>query len=72
MIFKCRKCNFEFPILEGAKQFKCPRCKQRYEDLSLPKDLLNVRGQIIRKQPKIKMSKKDRLKRRNKVIHIGD
>lgn len=74
----CKKCKKEFDeskqvmilvkkILQG---FKCPHCNRKY--FKVPKqdrDLIKLQnGQLVRKDKKIKMSKKERLGIRKEAL----
>jgi hypothetical protein len=64
MIFKCfhKNCGQDFEILENAHTAICPKCKTKYVRNNPPEGMISIRGTFIRKNPKIKMSKKQRLK----------
>jgi len=69
----CQKCKKDFNPDEQVKIYnkkgvflKCPNCKLKYTKISYTQDLKALpSGQLVRKSPKIKMSKKERLKARN-------
>lgn len=72
----CTKCKKDFEFIKQRRIVKkysikraCPHCGKLYkEKITKLDDTVNYRildnGQIVRKEPKIKMSKKERLKRR--------
>jgi uncharacterized protein YlaI len=63
--FICLKCKTKKLVNRSAHIIICDNCKTRYSKTELPKDLFRFKnGQIFRLYPKIKMSKKERLKLR--------
>ncbi len=60
---KCEKCKHEIAVPEGTRLLKCPHCGIKYKYIGKTADMLILKnGQMIRKERKIRMSKKERRK----------
>jgi DNA-directed RNA polymerase subunit RPC12/RpoP len=68
MKFTCTKCNKSFEISNEAKTIKCPACRTKFYSTLDSSDLIRVKDQLIRRNPKVHMSKKLRLKERREKI----
>jgi hypothetical protein len=73
---KCKKCqeeivNIEYFYTKKHKIVKCPKCKYKNKELRYRENSNYIKlgnGQIMRKSPKIRMSKKQRLKLRQEKL----
>jgi|WetSurMetagenome_2_1015567.scaffolds.fasta_scaffold191299_3 hypothetical protein len=64
LICSKKECGQNIEYSENAKTVICPKCKTVYRMMSDSSDLLRVKNQLVRKYPKVKMSKRQRLKER--------
>ncbi len=62
--FKCPKCDTLIEVGNQAHSIRCPKCKKKYINTKDSGDLIWVKNQLVRKYPKVKMSKKQRLRER--------
>jgi hypothetical protein len=68
MQIKCPVCNSKIEFGDTAKTAICPGCKTKLYNNKTSDSFIRIDKKLVRKEPKIKMSKKQRLKERNLLV----